>query len=624
VPAVILERAFRQLDENESVHYPGKMYWSTIEAALRRFDNTFNIQDRDYMLIKMTMSPDSSNRNPLIAWENVLLFDEFVVDLNFSERIYFTFDLSENSTRASKLVSTLIILCVFVATFAYVGGSLWKFQGEPVCTEEMIDNDVCEPRMHFVTNTIIDVCTVCFTIEYLVRLLTCTNVRFDLLDRQFLDDLLTGDEVGHSVRGASSRARKLWMFVSHPWHVIDLICFLPHWIEMFILRNEQFTALFQSEDGRAGFSGKGSVQFLRGLRFFSSLRVFKLGRMQNNSRDSAGEMLDLFKWVVRKTRPALVLAVALLVVGLFVFGTLMWNLEGGSFYPLSHSRVQGVPGIAENTKWTINGGVYLRENIEGYEISPFASIPSSFWYVFVTMTTVGYGDAVPASTPGKTIGFILMLYGALLWSLPIGVLSATFAREFDRRMQQMLARERAIQKQIARDEDQLDQERSSGGKLMDAFASWKDAFLTLDMMGLPLEDVPNEIEALLNRIESEDTKAAKDAKKEMDRLTMKMIAWGEIGAGWNDLRASWYSLLLEVSTARPRRRFSSEVLKQRYSESSGNFTAQRRSSIQSRSQSKQSHHLPTTNGKDHSHDPGSPSQADGAKGTSQDESVHEI
>ena len=137
---------------------------------------------------------------------------------------------------------------------------MWTFQAEPRCTEEMIDSDICEPRMHFITNLIIDVCVCVFTVEYLVRLLTCTNVRFDLLDRQFLDDLLTGDEVGSAVREAHSRAWKIWTFISHPWHVIDLVCFLPHWIEMFILRNEQFTALFQSEDGRAGFSGKGSVQ----------------------------------------------------------------------------------------------------------------------------------------------------------------------------------------------------------------------------------------------------------------------------------------------------------------------------------------------------------------------------
>merc|ERR1712182_101544 len=109
-----------------------------------------------------------------------------------------------------------------------------------------------------------------------------------------------------------------------------------------------------------------------------------------------------------------------------------------------------------------------------------------------------------------------------------------------------LAREQAIQKQIAREEDQLNGERSPGGKLMYAFASWKETFINFDMMGLPLENVPTEIETLLNRIESGDVKAAKEAKKEMDRLTTKMIAWGEIGSGRNDLRESWYILLAEV------------------------------------------------------------------------------
>ena len=40
MPAVILDRAFRQLDKHDSPNYPGKMYWSTIEATLRRFDST--------------------------------------------------------------------------------------------------------------------------------------------------------------------------------------------------------------------------------------------------------------------------------------------------------------------------------------------------------------------------------------------------------------------------------------------------------------------------------------------------------------------------------------------------------------------------------------------------------
>mmetsp|Transcript_27082 Transcript_27082/g.69714 ORF Transcript_27082/g.69714 Transcript_27082/m.69714 type:complete len:100 (+) Transcript_27082:2470-2769(+) len=44
----------------------------------------------------------------------------------------------------------------------------------------------------------------------------------------------------------------------------------------------------------------------------------------------------------------------------------------------------------------------------------FSSIPSTFWWCIVTLTTVGYGDVVPKSVLGKILASAIMLFGMVL------------------------------------------------------------------------------------------------------------------------------------------------------------------------------------------------------------------
>jgi voltage-gated potassium channel len=63
----------------------------------------------------------------------------------------------------------------------------------------------------------------------------------------------------------------------------------------------------------------------------------------------------------------------------------------------------------------------------------FGTIPESMWWAIATLTTVGYGDAVPVTAIGRMIAGITMIVGLGLFALPVGIVATGFVNTIHRR-----------------------------------------------------------------------------------------------------------------------------------------------------------------------------------------------
>lgn len=156
------------------------------------------------------------------------------------------------------------------------------------------------------------------------------------------------------------------------WGVIDLLSILP-----------SYAPLVVGESSR-------SFVILRSIRLLRVFRVLKLWRMMNDAEELSSAI-----W---RARNKVVVFLSVLLVAITISGTLMYHVET----------------VLPNAL-----------NTEGSDTtSQFSSIPQSMYWAIVTMTTVGYGDVVPKTTPGKLIAAALILLGYSLIIVPTGFVSA--------------------------------------------------------------------------------------------------------------------------------------------------------------------------------------------------------
>uniref|UniRef100_A0A671VX26 A-type voltage-gated potassium channel KCND1 n=1 Tax=Sparus aurata TaxID=8175 RepID=A0A671VX26_SPAAU len=130
-----------------------------------------------------------------------------------------------------------------------------------------------------------------------------------------------------------------YRFMRSVMSIIDVVAILPYYIGLVMTDNEDVSGAFVT------------------LRVFRVFRIFKF------SRHSQG--LRILGYTLKSCASELGFLLFSLTMAIIIFATVMFYAEKGS------------------------------------SSSKFTSIPASFWYTIVTMTTLGYGDMVPKTIAGK-------------------------------------------------------------------------------------------------------------------------------------------------------------------------------------------------------------------------------
>ncbi|MCF8539634.1 MAG: potassium channel family protein [Candidatus Nanopelagicales bacterium] len=74
------------------------------------------------------------------------------------------------------------------------------------------------------------------------------------------------------------------------------------------------------------------------------------------------------------------------------------------------------------------GSLSVLEVERGAAQAEITSLPDSIWWMFETITTVGYGDFVPVTWPGRAIAVVVMLVGTSMRGMVSASLAATLLK----------------------------------------------------------------------------------------------------------------------------------------------------------------------------------------------------
>merc|ERR1719483_94816 len=181
-------------------------------------------------------------------------------------------------------------------------------------------------------------------------------------------------------------APEKWVFLKDGMNIVDVLAIMPFFVSLFFMGPTTKIAT----DSMTTIAPEMEEEESSGVEdILQVFRIFKLARVLKLARHSPG--LQAIAYTLQHSFKELLLLVFLMTISGLIIGSLCYFIE--------------------------------IDNDSG-----FTAIPTAFYWVVITMTTVGYGDIFPTSGLGKLVGTICAISGVLVLSLPIPIIAQNFEK----------------------------------------------------------------------------------------------------------------------------------------------------------------------------------------------------